>query len=60
LPKKTKRGEFEITDFNNKILNNNTKVITIPRSYYWKDLGTFDDLYDASHFLKTKKITTYV
>jgi glucose-1-phosphate thymidylyltransferase len=58
--KKSKRGEFEITDLNNKILNNNTKVITIPRSYYWKDLGTFDDLYDVSHFIKNNKISVYV
>jgi len=58
--KQSKRGEYEITDFNNKILNNNTKIITIPRSYYWKDLGTFDDLYDVSHFIKNNKILTYV
>ena len=58
--KKSKRGEYEVTDFNNRILNNNTKIITVPKSYYWKDLGTFDDLYDASQFLRKNKITTYV
>jgi glucose-1-phosphate thymidylyltransferase len=57
---KSKRGEYEVTDFNNRILNNNTKIIKIPKSYYWKDLGTFDDLYDASQFLKKNKIKTYV
>jgi glucose-1-phosphate thymidylyltransferase len=58
--KKSKRGEYEVTDFNNRILNNNTKIITVPKSYYWKDLGTFDDLYDVSQFLKKNKIKIYV
>ena len=49
-----------MTDINNRILNNNTKIIAVPKSYYWKDLGTFDDLYDASQFLRKNKITTYV
>jgi glucose-1-phosphate thymidylyltransferase len=57
--KKSKRGEYEVTDFNNRILNNNTKIITVPKSYYWKDLGTFDDLYDTSIFLKKKSKKYY-
>jgi hypothetical protein len=34
--------------------------LAIAKSYYCKDLGTFDDLYDASQFLKKNKIKTYV
>tara|TARA_B100000965_G_C19587634_1_gene756517 strand:+ start:351 stop:1211 length:861 start_codon:yes stop_codon:yes gene_type:complete len=51
--KPSKRGEYEITDLNNKYLSmGKLKVGLIERGTAWLDTGTFDSLSDASEFVR--------
>ena len=51
--KPSKRGEYEITDLNNKYLSmGKLKVGLIDRGVAWLDTGTFDSLSDASEFVR--------
>ena len=51
--KKSKRGEYEITDLNTEYLNEGKlKTINLPNEYSWLDTGTFDTLLEASNFVK--------
>ena len=51
--KKSKRGEFEITDFNNILLSKNlVNIVKLKDEDYWLDTGTFNGLLGASNFAK--------
>ena len=54
--KKSKRGEYEITDLNNYILDKEDLYISrLDQKDYWLDTGTIEGLYKASsHFAKNK------
>jgi glucose-1-phosphate thymidylyltransferase len=52
--KKSKRGEYEITDLNNIYLKKKKLNFEIlGKGYAWLDAGTFDDLLEVSFFVKT-------
>ena len=51
--KKSKRGEFEITDLNQIYLKRKKlKAVDLDRGFYWNDAGTFDNLFDASNAIR--------
>lgn len=48
------RGELEITDLNNLLLENTTvKEVKLGRADAWFDTGTFDQLHSAAMFVKS-------
>ena len=48
------RGELEITDLNNRYLENNELYLkTLGRGYAWFDTGTYDSLYEATSFVRS-------
>jgi len=47
------RGELEITDVNNKYIEDGTMKFSILKGF-WSDAGTFDSLMKSSHFMYNK------
>ncbi len=55
--KKSKRGEFEITDLNNIYLSKEKlQSIQLDDNHSWLDTGTFDALLEASNYVKKNNI----
>ena len=51
--KKSKRGEYEITDVLNEIFKSkNTKIYDLKRGITWMDLGTLESINKASNFVQ--------
>ncbi len=51
--KPSKRGELEITDLNNKLIEQNKlELIELGRGSIWLDAGSPDDLLNASEFVR--------
>tara|TARA_B100001175_G_scaffold315913_1_gene328526 strand:+ start:3563 stop:4384 length:822 start_codon:yes stop_codon:yes gene_type:complete len=52
--KKSKRGEYEISDLFNIYLKNKKKIYShhLGRGFTWFDMGTYDDFINASLFVK--------
>ena len=52
--KPSDRGELEITDLNNKYIENKvTNIVNVGRGISWFDAGTINDLYEANNFIQT-------
>jgi len=50
--KKSKRGELEITDLNNILLDQkNLEIISLPRATLWLDTGTVENLHQCSQLI---------
>tara|TARA_B100000686_G_C16685161_1_gene914310 strand:+ start:302 stop:1081 length:780 start_codon:yes stop_codon:yes gene_type:complete len=50
---KSDRGELEITDLNNKYIDQNQmRVQLLNKDYSWLDTGTFDSLFEASDYVR--------
>ena len=50
----SERGELEITDLNNKYIDNkSTNIVNVGRGINWFDAGTIGDLYEANNFIQT-------
>ncbi len=50
---KSKRGELEISSVNNRILKNNLlDYCMLGRGTTWFDMGTFEDIFNTSEFVK--------
>ena len=51
--KRSRRGELEITTFNNRLLKNDKlDYINLGQGITWFDLGSFNNLYQCSEFVK--------
>lgn len=54
LVRESERGELEITELLNLILaDEGLKVVELPISTYWSDLGTANDIQTTSHFVNS-------
>jgi glucose-1-phosphate thymidylyltransferase len=52
--KPSARGELEITDLLNRYLDEQTLAIRVlPRGTVWMDMGSFENLYEASAYVRT-------
>lgn len=52
--KPSARGEYEITDVNNRYLERGDLYVSmLGRGFAWLDTGSHDSLLEASHFIKT-------
>jgi glucose-1-phosphate thymidylyltransferase len=52
--KPSTRGELEITDLNNQLINKKKlEILELGRGSVWLDAGSPDDLLRASEFVKT-------
>ena len=55
--KRSKRGELEITSFNNALIKKNSlDYINLGFGITWFDLGSFSNLYECSGFVKLQEI----
>ena len=50
--KKSKRGEYEITDFLNILNKKKLNYSILGRGVTWLDMGTFENLFETSNFIK--------